>query len=105
MIKGVGKGVGGVILKPAAGMFICSIHFDICITELHGLGLWGLVGYPLDGVHKTLRNSLGKSKVKDIIASRISQGLGEMVAATPEERAAVIRRWNEIQKENELHNP
>ncbi|KAL2785872.1 hypothetical protein BJX66DRAFT_48580 [Aspergillus keveii] len=86
MIKGVGKGVGGVILKPAAG-------------------LWGLVGYPLDGVHKSLRNSLGKSKVKDIIASRISQGLGEMVAATPEERAAVIHRWNEIQKEAELHNP
>ncbi|KAJ0421271.1 hypothetical protein BJY00DRAFT_312185 [Aspergillus carlsbadensis] len=86
MIKGVGKGVGGVILKPAAG-------------------LWGLVGYPLDGVHKSLRNSLGKSKVKEILASRISQGLGEMVAATPEERASVIRRWNEIQKENEVHNP
>ncbi|CEL08507.1 hypothetical protein ASPCAL11656 [Aspergillus calidoustus] len=85
MIKGVGKGVGGVILKPAAG-------------------LWGLIGYPLDGIHKTLRNSLGKSKVKDILASRIRQGLGEMVAATPEERAAVIRRWNEIQKENDLHN-
>ncbi|KAL3461160.1 hypothetical protein BJX64DRAFT_300186 [Aspergillus heterothallicus] len=83
MIKGVGKGVGGVFLKPAAG-------------------LWGLVGYPLDGVRKTLRNSLGKSKVREILASRISQGLGEMVAATPEERAAVIRRWNEIHNANEV---
>ncbi|KAL2818040.1 hypothetical protein BJX63DRAFT_82548 [Aspergillus granulosus] len=82
MIKGVGKGVAGIFLKPAAG-------------------LWGLVGYPLDGVHKALRNSLGKSKVKDILASRISQGLGEMVAATPEERAAVIQRWNAIHKGNE----
>jgi hypothetical protein len=76
----------------------------ICVQLTVFPGLWGLIGYPLDGIHKTLRNSLGKSKVKDILASRIRQGLGEMVAATPEERAAVIRRWNEIQKENDLHN-
>ncbi|KAL4864883.1 hypothetical protein BDV12DRAFT_200697 [Aspergillus spectabilis] len=79
MIKGVGKGIGGVFLKPAAG-------------------LWGLAGYPLDGVHKSLRNSLSRSKIREILSSRIRQGLGEMVAATPEERAAVIHRWNEIQK-------
>ncbi|KAL2870139.1 putative UDP-glucose,sterol transferase [Aspergillus lucknowensis] len=77
MMKGVGKGVGGLFLKPAAG-------------------LWGLVGYPLDGLHKALRTRLGRSKVKDILASRISQGLAEMAAATPEERAMVLRRWNEI---------
>ncbi|KAL3478914.1 hypothetical protein BJX99DRAFT_245163 [Aspergillus californicus] len=79
MVKGVGKGVGGVFLKPAAG-------------------IWGLAGYPLDGVHKTLRNSLAKSKMRDILSSRITQGVGEMVAAAPEDRAAVIRSWNEIQK-------
>ncbi|KAL4786590.1 hypothetical protein BJX76DRAFT_346113 [Aspergillus varians] len=79
MLKGVGKGVGGVFLKPAAG-------------------LWGLAGYPLEGIHKSLRNSLSKSKIRDILASRIQQGIGEMVAATPEERAAVIRGWTEIQK-------
>ncbi|KAL4885393.1 hypothetical protein BJY04DRAFT_134029 [Aspergillus karnatakaensis] len=82
MIKGVGKGIGGVFLKPPAG-------------------LWGLVGYPLDGVHKSLRNSLARSKIRDILSSRIRQGLGEMVAASPEERAAVIHRWNEIQKRTE----
>ncbi|KAL4928929.1 putative UDP-glucose,sterol transferase [Aspergillus undulatus] len=80
MLKGVGKGVGGVLLKPTAG-------------------LWGLVGYPLEGLHKSLRNSLSRSKIRDILSSRIAQGLGEMVAATPEERAAVIRRWNEMQKD------
>ncbi|KAL5001734.1 hypothetical protein BDV10DRAFT_149117 [Aspergillus recurvatus] len=78
MLKGVGKGAGGAVLKPMAG-------------------LWGLAGYPLEGLHKTLRNSLSRSKVRDILASRIQQGLGEMVAATPEERVAVIKRWNEIQ--------
>ncbi|KAL6231895.1 hypothetical protein BDW75DRAFT_31010 [Aspergillus navahoensis] len=80
MLKGVGKGAGGAVLKPMAG-------------------LWGLAGYPLEGLHKTLRDSLSRSKLRDILASRIQQGLGEMVAATPEERAAVIKRWNEIQAE------
>ncbi|KAL4794118.1 hypothetical protein BDV19DRAFT_390630 [Aspergillus venezuelensis] len=79
MLKGVGKGVGGVLLKPVAG-------------------LWGLAGYPLEGLHKTLRSSLSRSKIRDILSSRITQGLAEMVAAQPEERAAVIHRWNEIQK-------
>ncbi|RDW81598.1 putative UDP-glucose,sterol transferase [Aspergillus mulundensis] len=77
MLKGVGKGAGGVVLKPIAG-------------------LWGLAGYPLEGLHKTLRNSLSRSKIRDILSSRIQQGMGEMVAASPEERAAVITRWNEI---------
>ncbi|KAL4902178.1 hypothetical protein BDW74DRAFT_65044 [Aspergillus multicolor] len=84
MLKGVGKGAGGVILKPIAG-------------------LWGLAGYPLEGLHKTLRNSLSRSKIRDILSSRIQQGLGEMVAATPEERAAVIERWNDIQKQEETN--
>ncbi|KAL4765013.1 putative UDP-glucose,sterol transferase [Aspergillus foveolatus] len=80
MLKGVGKGAGGAVLKPMAG-------------------LWGLAGYPLEGLHKTLRSSLSRSKLRDILASRIQQGLGEMVAATPEERAAVIERWNKMQAE------
>lgn len=93
MIKGVGKGVGGVFLKPAAGRTTTIIQF--CANEI---GLWGLAGYPLKGIHKSLRNSLSRSKIRDILASRIKQGIGEMVAATPEERAAVIRRWDELQK-------
>jgi hypothetical protein len=65
----------------------------------NSVGLWGLAGYPLEGLHKTLRSSLSRSKLRDILASRIQQGLGEMVAATPEERAAVIERWHKLQAE------
>ncbi|PYH43031.1 putative UDP-glucose,sterol transferase [Aspergillus saccharolyticus JOP 1030-1] len=79
-IKGVGKGVGGVLFKPAAG-------------------IWGLAGYPLDGIHKSLRNSLAKSKTKEILTSRIKQGIEEMSAATTQQRADVIRRWNELVKD------
>ncbi|GAQ11806.1 sterol 3-beta-glucosyltransferase UGT80B1 [Aspergillus lentulus] len=79
LLKGIGKGFGGVILKPAAGF-------------------WGLAGYPLDGLHKSLRNSLSRSKIKEILASRIQQGIDEMCATSAEERAMVVRRWKELQE-------
>jgi hypothetical protein len=78
LLKGIGKGLGGVILKPAAGF-------------------WGLAGYPLDGLHKSLRNSLSKSKIKEILASRIQQGIDEMCSSSADERAMVVRRWKELQ--------
>ncbi|GKZ31574.1 hypothetical protein AbraIFM66950_000147 [Aspergillus brasiliensis] len=79
LAKGIGKGVGGVFLKPMAG-------------------LWGLAGFPLDGMHKSLRNSLSKSKTKDILASRMRQGIEEMCAATTQQRSAVIQKWHELQR-------
>ncbi|PYH38101.1 putative UDP-glucose,sterol transferase [Aspergillus neoniger CBS 115656] len=79
LLTGIGKGVGGVFLKPTAG-------------------LWGLAGYPLEGMHKSLRNSLSKSKTKDILASRMQQGIEEMCAATTQERSAVIQKWHELQR-------
>ncbi|RLL97413.1 hypothetical protein CFD26_102231 [Aspergillus turcosus] len=79
LLKGIGKGLGGVFLKPQAGF-------------------WGLAGYPLDGLHKSLRNSLSKSKIKEILASRIQQGIDEMCASSSEERAMVVRRWKELQE-------
>ncbi|THC93158.1 hypothetical protein EYZ11_007367 [Aspergillus tanneri] len=77
LAKGVGKGIGGVFFKPAAG---------IC----------GLVGFPLDGIHKNLRKSLAASKSKEILRSRITQGIQEMCAASPEEQTAVIRKWHAL---------
>ncbi|PKX91190.1 putative UDP-glucose,sterol transferase [Aspergillus novofumigatus IBT 16806] len=82
LVKGIGKGLGGVILKPAAGF-------------------WGLAGYPLDGLHKSLRNSLSKSKIKEILSSRIQQGIDEMCASSADERAMVVRRWKELQNSHE----
>ncbi|KAE8376412.1 hypothetical protein BDV26DRAFT_305613 [Aspergillus bertholletiae] len=77
LLKGIGKGVGGVFFKPVAG---------IC----------GLVGFPLDGFHKKLRRSLAKSKSKEIIRLRITQGIEEMCAASVEERSEVIRIWHQL---------
>ncbi|KAE8421311.1 hypothetical protein BDV36DRAFT_280860 [Aspergillus pseudocaelatus] len=84
LVKGVGKGVGGVFLKPAAG-------------------IWGLAGFPLDGLHKSLRNSLTKNKTKYILRSRLEQGIQEMCVASTEERAIVIRKWRELEKNHSQH--
>ncbi|KAF5862118.1 hypothetical protein ETB97_012102 [Aspergillus alliaceus] len=78
LVKGVGKGIGGVFLKPAAG-------------------IWGLAGFPLDGVHKSLRNSLTKNKTRYILRSRLDQGIEEMCVASTEERAMVIQKWRELE--------
>lgn len=78
--KGVGKGLGGVILKPAAGV-------------------WGLAGYPLNGLHMNLRRSLSKSKTKHISASRMAQGMEEMYALSTEERAQIIKEWKALQED------
>ncbi|KAE8334729.1 hypothetical protein BDV24DRAFT_172028 [Aspergillus arachidicola] len=77
LLKGIGKGIGGAFFKPVAG---------IC----------GLVGFPLDGFHKKLRRSLAKSKSKEIIRLRITQGIEEMCAASPEERSEVIQIWHQL---------
>ncbi|KAF9893344.1 hypothetical protein FE257_011776 [Aspergillus nanangensis] len=82
LAKGVGKGIGGAFFKPAAG-------------------LWGLAGYPLDGIHRSLRSSISKSKTKDIVQSRLVQGVEEMCAASTEERALVIQRWNQAHKHHQ----
>jgi len=66
------------------------------------LGLWGLAGYPLDGLHKHMRRSLGKAKSKEIIQSRITQGVEEMFAASIEEQNMVIHTWHELQ--NTIHS-
>ncbi|KAJ5801996.1 uncharacterized protein N7503_004446 [Penicillium pulvis] len=78
MFKGIGKGIGGVFLKPPAA-------------------LWGLAGYPLTGLRRRLLKSLGKNQECQIILSRIAQGHEDMRASTPEQRARVVRKWDKIE--------
>ncbi|KAJ5917147.1 hypothetical protein N7466_010701 [Penicillium verhagenii] len=80
MMKGVGKGLGGIVFKPPAG-------------------LWGLAGYPLTGIRRTLLVSLGKSQQNHIVVSRIAQGHEEMPKSSEEERSEVIRKWILLEEE------
>ncbi|KAE8143446.1 hypothetical protein BDV38DRAFT_67264 [Aspergillus pseudotamarii] len=85
LFKGIGKAVGGVVLKPTAG-------------------LWGLVGYPLSGMLRDINDSLGKHQRCLIAVGRISQGLQEMRESSVPERAEVSRRWIEIEKDLKKSN-
>ncbi|KAJ2978663.1 hypothetical protein NUW58_g7429 [Xylaria curta] len=74
LIKGFGKGIGGLILKPAAG-------------------LWSLPAYAMAGVHAEIRTLFAQSAHKYIVASRISQGNLDLNDSSAEEREDIEVRW------------
>ncbi|GAB1200441.1 hypothetical protein APSETT444_009814 [Aspergillus pseudonomiae] len=74
MTKGVGKGLGGLIIKPQAGIF-------------------GLIGYPLNGVHRAIEHSYGADRQGYIVKCRIRQGVAESQAASQEDKMAVLEKW------------
>ncbi|KAI0457485.1 hypothetical protein F5B21DRAFT_464572 [Xylaria acuta] len=74
LIKGFGKGIGGLILKPAAGA-------------------WGLPAYAMAGVHAEIRSLFAQSAHKYIVASRISQSNQDFNDSSVEEREDIEARW------------
>ncbi|KAI1752674.1 hypothetical protein F4782DRAFT_499652 [Xylaria castorea] len=74
LIKGFGKGIGGLIFKPAAGF-------------------WGIPAYAMAGVHAEIRTLFAQSAHKYIVASRISQGNHDFNDSSAEEREDVEVRW------------
>ncbi|PYH78799.1 UDP-Glycosyltransferase/glycogen phosphorylase [Aspergillus uvarum CBS 121591] len=76
LASGVGKGIGGLLIKPQAG-------------------LWGLLGYPLNGIHRSIANSYGKNRRCCVVKSRIAQGIAELQLASDGQRAAVLARWKD----------
>ena len=94
MIKGFGKGIGGVVLKPGAGGCL-SLQFYW--TDAYYLAIWGLPGYTFKGIYKELQKHLGSSVQNYIIAARTTQGYEEWRLSTHEERLEVVRRWHTTQ--------
>lgn len=76
--KGVGKGIGGLMLKPGAAFF-------------------GIPGYTMKGVYKELQKHFGSSVQNYIIAARTAQGFDEYQKASPEECRDVVMRWKVLQ--------
>jgi UDP:flavonoid glycosyltransferase YjiC (YdhE family) len=72
--KGIGKGIGGIALKPGAAVF-------------------GIPGYTMQGVYKEMQKQMGSSVQNYIIAARTAQGYEEWSGASAEERSDVVRRW------------
>ncbi|KAM0255678.1 hypothetical protein ACHAQJ_005522 [Trichoderma viride] len=75
LIKGVGKGIGGLIAKPAAGF-------------------WGLPAYVMQGAYAELNKFLSRSVQNYIITSRVVQGERDLQNASEGEKADILYRWN-----------
>ncbi|KAH9892140.1 glycosyltransferase family 1 protein [Xylariomycetidae sp. FL2044] len=74
LLKGFGKGIGGLVLKSAAG-------------------IWSLPAYAMAGVHAEIRSLFAQSALRYITASRIAQGQDEFGTSSVQERADIMLRW------------
>ncbi|KAK6383613.1 hypothetical protein LTS17_002905 [Exophiala oligosperma] len=74
--KGAAKGIGGLVLKP-------------------GAGIWGLPGYTAKGIYAEVAKHFGSSVQNYIIAARTAQGFDEWKNSTPEERESIVRAWKD----------
>jgi EryCIII-like glycosyltransferase len=72
--KGVGRGIAGVVVKPAAAVY-------------------ALPGYAMMGVYKELQKRLGSGVATYILSARIAQGFDEWVNTSEEERDKAISEW------------
>ncbi|KAF2862120.1 glycosyltransferase family 1 protein [Piedraia hortae CBS 480.64] len=75
LLKGFGRGVGGVILKPGAAVF-------------------GIPAYTMQGVAREVGRLFGVGVEGYVIAARVEEGYREWSAATEGEKAEVVRQWN-----------
>ncbi|SPQ18621.1 46dc12d5-0840-4724-9e0b-fcc351d440a4 [Thermothielavioides terrestris] len=74
LVKGVGKGIGGFILKNAGAVY-------------------ALPAYTMLGVRAEVRKLFARSSVNYVITSRVLQGEEDFEAATEGERRDVLGRW------------
>ncbi|QIW97749.1 hypothetical protein AMS68_003267 [Peltaster fructicola] len=79
-ISGIGKGVGGLVLKPGAAVF-------------------GIPSQVMKGIYREMHNVLGSSVQNYIIASRTAQGYEEWNASMPTERDDIIKRFLRLQRD------
>jgi hypothetical protein len=75
LLKGIGKGIAGLALKPAAG-------------------IWALPAYVSQGITVEMRGLFKRAEGEYILASRVKQGEEDFYAgSTAEERRNILARW------------
>lgn len=73
-IKGIGRGIAGVVVKP-------------------GAGIYGLPGYAMQGIYKEVQKHFGKSVENYIIAARTAQGWEAWLALDKDEQMEIVHRY------------
>ncbi|KAI9728526.1 MAG: hypothetical protein M1834_007664 [Cirrosporium novae-zelandiae] len=84
LIKGFGKGMGGVVFKP-------------------GAAIWALPGYTFKGIYQELNKFIGpntQATQSYIVAARIAEGYNARDVSTEVERLDVIRNWERVRQDN-----
>jgi hypothetical protein len=76
-VRGVGKGVGGLVFKSTAAVL-------------------GVPAYTLKGVEKQVEKRFDRGLKAKILEVRLRQGLVAYNKATQEEKDEVLCRWNEF---------
>lgn len=79
LLKGIGKGLGGFIVKPGAA----------CV---------GILGHTMKGIHKEVQNLFCSDAQSYIIASRVAQGHDEWLQISDSETQDIIARWIQLRK-------
>jgi UDP:flavonoid glycosyltransferase YjiC (YdhE family) len=79
-VKGIGKGIGGILVKPGAAFL-------------------GILSHTMQGVNKEVQKLFGSNVQDYIIASRAAQGYEEWLQGSDAEKQDVIVRWKRFQKD------
>ncbi|KJZ77528.1 hypothetical protein HIM_03252 [Hirsutella minnesotensis 3608] len=79
-VKGFGKGIGGLIAKPAAGF-------------------WGVPAYMMQGVHAEVSKLFTRSVQNYIITTRVVQGQQDFTKASVTEKAEIIQGWTNLKSD------
>lgn len=74
LLKGFGKGVGGLVLKS-------------------GAAVWSLPAYTMAGMHAEVRNRFSRSSINYIITSRVLEGKEQLGSASGGEQRDIVVRW------------
>jgi hypothetical protein len=62
-------------------------------------GAWGIPAYTMQGLNAEVNKMFGRSLQNYITASRVAQGRGDVLSATPEEKDDVVLRWNAMKED------
>ncbi|KAK6373660.1 hypothetical protein LTS17_008153 [Exophiala oligosperma] len=77
LVSGIGRGVGGLVLKPGAGIF-------------------GLPGYILQGLSQEIHKTFGENLESRIALGRALQGRGELQSCSAIDRDNIVREWRKM---------
>ena len=95
LVKGFGKGIGGLALKPASGEYcphLANMAFWDTVLNT-ALALWSIPAYAMAGVDAEIRTFFANNAHNYIVASRISQGHEDYKQSNQGERDDIEVRW------------